>query len=105
MVHPLSHCGGSAIMGMHMLDFSFRIERSFGVKIYNDDFNRLPARRPFDATAGEMHDWVTSICRERGVAVPWSSWNRVKLELANTLSKPLQVIHRDTFIVRDLGFS
>jgi hypothetical protein len=103
--HPLSHCGRPATMGRDLLDFSFRVEKSFGIKTARDDYKRLPARRPFDATAGEMHDWVTSICRDRGVTVPWSSWTRVRIELAKTVGKPPQVVHRETLIVRDLDYS
>jgi hypothetical protein len=91
-------------MGVDFLDFSFRIEKAFGIKITSEDAKRLPSRQPFDATAWEIHEWVTSICRERGVLVPWSSWTRVRIELAKTVSKPPQLIHRDTRIVRDLDF-
>ena len=53
----------------------------------------------------ELHDWVVKLCEARGVRVPHSSWTRVKLELARTVGKRPQIIHRDTLIVRDLGFS
>jgi hypothetical protein len=91
-------------MGLDFLDFSFRIERSFGFKFHRDDYKKLPSRKPFDATAWEMHEWVTSVCRDRGVRVPWSSWTRVKLELAKTVGKPPQAVHRHTLVVKDLDF-
>jgi len=91
-------------MGVDLLDFSFRIEKSFGIKIAPDDYKRLPQRQPFDATAGEMHEWVKSICRDRNVRVPWSSWTRVRIELAKTVCKPPQSIHPNTLIRRDLDF-
>ena len=101
---PLSDFGKPGTMGVDFLDFSFRIDKSFGVKFIRDDYKRLPSRHPFDATAWEMHEWVTSVCRERGVRVPWSSWTRVRIELAKTVGEPPQVVHRDTLVVRDLDF-
>jgi hypothetical protein len=100
-------------MGVDMLDFTFRIEKSFGIKADRDDYRildgwaaeRRPQLKPHDLTAGELHDWVVTLCEARGVSVPRSSWNRVKLELARTVGKPPQIIHRNTLIVRDLGFS
>lgn len=100
-------------MGVDLLDFTFRIERRFGIKTNRDDYRlldewalqRRPESKPHDLTAGELHDWVVKLCEARGVKVPHSSWNGVKLELAKVVGKPPQVIHRETLIVRDLGFS
>jgi hypothetical protein len=90
---------------MDLLDLTFRIERSFGVKIAPGDYDRLPGRVPFEATAGEIHELVVRICIERGVEVPWSSWNKVRKALAEVTGKSPKLIHRDTWIVRDLDFS
>ena len=92
-------------MGVDMLDFSFRIEKSFGIKIVKTDYDRLPKRFAPGITAGDLHDWVVSLCKDRGMAVPWSSWTRVRIELAKTVGKPPQIIHRGTYIVGELGFS
>jgi hypothetical protein len=96
-------------MGIDLLDFTFRIEKRFGIKTNRDDFRTLEpsllSRKPPDMTAGELHDWVVKLCEARGVKVPYSSWNRVKIELAKVVSKSPQIIHRDTLVVRALGFS
>ena len=101
-------------MGIDMLDFTFRIEKRFGIKTNpRDDYRileqwaveRRPHMKPYDLTAGELHDWVVKLCEARGVKVPRSSWNRVRLELAKVVGKPPQIIHRETMVVRDLGFS
>jgi hypothetical protein len=94
-------------VGIDFLDFTFRIEKRFGIKIHTDDPRMLDAawtsRKPPDVTAGELHDWVVKLCESRGVVVPYSSWNGVRLELAKALAKPPQAIHSDTLVVRDLA--
>jgi hypothetical protein len=94
-------------LGIDYLDFTFRIEKRFGIQIQIDEHRMLDSawmsRRPPDVTAGELHGWVVKLCEARGLVVPYSSWNGVRLELAKTLGKPPQVIHRDTLVVRDLG--
>ena len=100
-------------MGIDLLDFTFRIEKRFGIKTNQDDYHileqwgvdRRPNLKPHDLTAGELHDWVVKLCEARGVKVPYSSWNGVKLELAKVVGKRPQIIHRETLVVRDLGFS
>ncbi len=92
-------------MGLDFLDFTLRVEKQFNIKIARGDSLRLPQRRPSDITAGELHDWLVAILRQRGVAVPFSSWNRVRLILADIVGKPPQIIRRATFIVKELGFS
>jgi hypothetical protein len=95
-------------MGIDLLDFSFRIEKRFGIKINREDYRALEpswmSRKPIDLTAGEMHDWVVTLCEARGIQVPHSSWNRVRLELAKVVGKPPQIIRRETLVKRDLGF-
>lgn len=89
-------------MGVDMLDFTFRIEKRFEIKINRDDYRiveewateRRPKSRPHDLTAGELHDWVVKLCEARGIIVPYSSWNRVKVELSKTVGKRPQVVHR-----------
>ena len=92
-------------MGMDFLDFSFRTEKSFGIKITGGDFDELlrHCRIPTDVTAGELHDWLVELCREQGVPVPPSSWHRVKLILAKTVSITPRRISRDTLARKDLG--
>jgi hypothetical protein len=94
---------------MDLLDFIVRIEKRLGFKIDRADVGMLDplwaGRKPPDVTAGELHQWVVKLLEARAVAVPHSSWNAVRLELAKVLCKPPQIIRRDTFLVRDLGFS
>jgi hypothetical protein len=94
---------------MDLLDFIFRIEKRFGFKTDPEDVRMLDPlwtrRKPPDVTAGELHEWVVKLCEARGMVVPRSSWNAVRLELAKVLCKPPQTIRRDTWVVRDLGFS
>ena len=100
-------------LGLDYLDLTFRIEKRFGIKINRDDHRTLeqwaverrPHMKPHDLSAGEVHDWVVKLCEDRGVKVPHSSWNRVKLELARIVGKPPQNIRRETLVVRDLRFS
>jgi hypothetical protein len=94
--------------GVDLLDFSFRIEKGFGIKIDREDFRALEpswmSRNPTDVTAGEMPDWVVSLCEAQGMQVPHSNWDRVRLELAKVVGKPPQIIHRETLVKRELGF-
>jgi hypothetical protein len=100
-------------MGVDLLDFTFRIEKRFGIKVNRDDYHildqwvleRRPDIKPHDLTAGELHDWVVKLCEARDVKVPHSSWNRVKFELAKVVAKSPRNIRRETFVVRDLEFS
>ena len=92
-------------MGLDLLDFTFRVEKSFGMKIHRADYDRLPRRTPFDVTAGEMHDWIVQLCKERGVPVPFSSWNRIRRVLTDVTGKSPKLIHPETFLVRELDFS
>lgn len=90
---------------MDLLDFTFRVERAFGIKVPRDAYDRLPRRTPFDVTAGEVHDWVVRLCAEQGVKVPPSSWNRVKIALVDVTGSPPSLVRRDTWVVRELDFS
>ncbi|HEV2296232.1 MAG TPA: hypothetical protein VGR35_20475 [Tepidisphaeraceae bacterium] len=92
-------------MGLDLLDFTFRIEKAFKIKVPRDAYDRLPTRIPFEATAGEMHDWIAQLCVEQGVAPPPSSWNRVKKVLVDVTGKSPKLIRRETWIVKELGFS
>ena len=90
-------------MGIDALDFQFRIEKSFKMKLAREAWDRLPRRSPPDVTVGELHDMVVRACIETGVRVPPSSWTRVKLELARVLRKSPRLIHPHTLLARDLG--
>jgi hypothetical protein len=89
---------------MELLDFTFRIEKSFKIKVQRGDYAGLPQRKPPSITAGELHDWVVQLCQDRGVAVPWSSWNRVKRVLVDVTGVSPNRIRRQTDVVRELGF-
>jgi hypothetical protein len=96
-------------MGVDLLDFAFRVEKRFGIKIKRQDYRTLEpswmSRRPSDLTVGEMHDWVVKLCQVQGAKVPCSSWNRVRLVLAQVVGKSPRIIRRETLVKRDLGFS
>jgi hypothetical protein len=91
-------------MGMDLIDLTFRLEKSFGIAIDGRDWETLPKRIPFEVTAGEMHDWVVELCGLRGVEIPWSSWNRIRLELSHVVNMPPNQIRRASLLVRALGF-
>lgn len=88
-------------MGMDLLDFTFRIEKAFSINVSRHAYDRLPKRIPFEAT----DDWVAQLCKEQGVELPPSSWNRVKRVLVDVTGKSPKLIRRDTWIVKELGFS
>ncbi len=92
-------------MGLDLLDFSLHIETSFGVKIGQSDYPKLVRSSTTDLTAGELHAWVVRLCNDRGIPVPPSSWNRVKLALARVTNKSPRIIHPNTWIMKELGFS
>ncbi|MBC7783255.1 MAG: hypothetical protein H7144_05395 [Burkholderiales bacterium] len=93
-------------MGLALLDFTFRIEKAFHIRIERRDaWDRLPRRKPIDWTAGELHDWVVQLCVDRDVPVLYSSWHRVQLVLVDVTGKSPMLIHPGTFVVRELGFS
>ena len=75
------------------------------LKVPREAYDRLPKRMPFEATAGEMHEWVVRMCAEQGVALGPSSWNRVKMVLVDVTGTSPKLIRRGSRIVRDLGFS
>jgi hypothetical protein len=97
---------GAINMGIDALDLCFRLEKHFGIRITAKDFEMLHARPDaWDPTAGEVHAWIVKLCATCNVRVPWSSWNRVRLALANVVRKPPQFIKRDTHLIRDSDFS
>jgi hypothetical protein len=90
---------------MDFLDFTIRIEKAFSIKVPRGTFDRLPKRVPFDATAGEVHDVLVELCTHQGVAIPPSSWNRVKKALADVTGTAPDLIRRETWLVKELNFS
>src|SRR5262245_21997430 len=98
-------------MGVDFLDFQFRIERRFGLKIESADWKALgefclkdTKGKWCDITAGDLHHWVITLCQKRGMKVPHSSWNRVKLEIAKVCGISPREIRRDTRVKEELGF-
>ena len=90
-------------MGLDFLDVCFRLERRFNVRLERADFEHLWNRKPFDLTAGELHEILCKQLHDAGRPVPISSWNAVRLELGDTLGmSPLQ-IRRETWMGHDLG--
>jgi hypothetical protein len=96
-------------MGVDFLDFTLHIEKAFSLKSISRDevaglFSSITERKLSDVTAGELHQWVVSILKRRGLSIPFSSWTRIRLALARTVGKQPQSIHKDTLIRRDLDF-
>ena len=82
---------------MDLLDFGFRIEKSFGIKIDQKDVNVLAnGRTKEQITAGDLHSWIVGMCSDQKVRVPHSSWSRVRLELARVVGKSPNLIHSNT---------
>lgn len=100
-------------MGVDWLDLTFRLEKRFDIKITRADFEvldqEISAKRGHlklpDVTAGEIHDWIVALCQSKGVKKPHSSWTRVRIAFGQTTATVPQRIHRETFIVMELGFS
>lgn len=92
-------------MGVDFLDLSMELEKRFGVRIEPDDVLTLWTSHENDCTAGQLHDLVCGKCRELGLIVPRSSWNRVKIALVNSLGVYPSEIKKDTWLKRELGFN
>ena len=116
-------------MGMDALDILFRLEKSFGVKIPRGRVFEVPppptfgfpVKVPgheelretgrtfeghcFDLTAGELHDRLCELMREQGMAIPFSSWHRVKKCLSNALGVSPNRITRESRLITDLDAS
>ena len=82
----LFRCGGSGIWESTFSTSCFVHGEAIRHQDYIEDSRTVEtfwmARKPPDATAGELHDWVVRLCEAKGVKVPHSSWNRVASEFA-----------------------
>ena len=95
-------------MGIDMLDLVFRLESQFHVAIEWEPLDRVAQRfTPPDLTAGDVHYVVCGICRDAGVAVPASSWHRVKLAILHSCHNRVSPtrITPHTRLVAELGFT
>ncbi len=95
-------------MGIDMLDLMFRLEKQFHVPIEWEPLERIAKRfSPNDITAGDVHRVVCDTCRDAGVAVPASSWHRVKLAIIHSCPRPVSPtrITPHTRLYAELGFT
>jgi hypothetical protein len=112
-------------MGLDLLDMTFRLEKSFGVKFpesYLDEvFHRRPELRgrrvsfrlrepllsrgksSFDIQAGQVHEFVCRYLSQKGLPIPRSSWHRVQVCIATALGVSLRRIKPESWLVKDLG--
>ena len=91
-------------MGVDFLDFSFEIEKQFGVRLEPADLIDQWNANGGDCTAGQLHEIVCEKCRDSGVAVPRSSWNRIRVALVRALGVRVKEVKPDAWLRRDLGF-
>jgi hypothetical protein len=90
-------------MGVDWLDITFRLERQFDIKFEPKDFAHIWDSGRRDITAEELFDVVCTRLQTEGRPVPFSAWNRVRLELARALDVPPNEIRRKKWLVSDLG--
>jgi hypothetical protein len=91
-------------MGIDLLDVSFRIDREFGVDPRGDELRRIGlSHDPPDVTAGELHDLLCDLIRADGRMVPVDSWERLRSILSEALARDENVIHRESWLVKELG--
>lgn len=90
-------------MGIDAEDIGYRIDQSFGIRLEVADLQEVCDAHGRDCTAGMLHDIVCAKCEKLGVAIPTSSWTRIRLILAETLCVPVDSIRRDAWLIRDLG--
>ena len=94
--------GYDARMGIDFLDVVHRLERWYGVRLERADLEPLWLRPARNLTAGELHAAVCDKLRAAGRAVPASSWNGVRLELATVLGVSPFAIRPGSWRVADL---
>ncbi len=95
-------------MGIDLLDLVFRLESQFHIAIEWEPLERVTRRfTPNDLTAGDVHRVVCDTCRDAGVAVPASSWHRVKLAILHSCPNRVSPtrITPHTRLFAELGFT
>lgn len=92
-------------MGIDFLDFAFAIERQFGVRLDVADLLDDWRANGNDCTVGRLHEIVCDKCRKSGLPVPRSSWNRIRIALANSLGCKVSQITPGAYWRRELGFN
>jgi hypothetical protein len=102
-------------MGVDHLDFTFCLEKSFGIKLGNTWL--LEAAEPVEQTtlnyesrprtdirAGEIHEFICRELTKTGRPIPPSSWHRVTLCAARVAGKSPWVVKPESWLREDLGF-
>ena len=118
-------------MGIDALDTTFRLEKSFGMKIERTLWGRLPrgkverasfwdcgqfVRRSSNpqwtyeryvpvVTAGDVHEALCASLSEKGVPIPPDSWERVRTVLSDVTGHAVEEITAQSRLFQDLGFS
>jgi hypothetical protein len=92
-------------MGLELLDLSFRVERTFGVK---PDLQRLgddlrAKGPPFDFTVAEFRVFLRSEFSRAGVDFPQDGEQRLDLMIADCLGIDPEQITAGAWMRRDLG--
>jgi hypothetical protein len=95
-------------MGVDFLDLVCRIETEFDITVQHAELDELFLRHdPPDVTAGQLYVFVCSKCREAGIPVPHSTWNRLKLVIwrSGTGGARIGDIRKGSLLRRGLGFA
>ncbi|MCA9068990.1 MAG: hypothetical protein KDA84_08710 [Planctomycetaceae bacterium] len=90
-------------MGVDWLDIQFRLERRFDIKLNRMDLERLWDEERQDLTAGDLLSLVSDTLQTQNRKVSFSAWTRVRLEVAIALGVSPQKIHRESWLIADLG--
>lgn len=91
-------------MGMDFVDFFYRLEKLFGIRLEPEDLFDEWRQNGNDCTAGRLHEIMCEKCRQKALPVPTSSWTRIRLAIARTLACPVKDVKREVWLRRDLGF-
>jgi hypothetical protein len=92
-------------MGMDHLDFTFRLEKTFELKLpFETVFAGYDAKTR-DLTAGQVHENICRYLQSQGRTVPVSSWHRVQVCAAKASSKKIAQVKPQSRLIADLGFS
>lgn len=91
-------------MGVDFLDFNFRLEKQFDIRLTSAIWTEwFPSPRR-DITAGEVHESICKVLIAQGKPIPPSSWHRVKLCVARTAGKSPLLVNPQSLLRADLGF-
>jgi hypothetical protein len=90
------------ILESGLSDTSFALEQQFGVRLDIHELRNEWNANGNDCTAGRLHEMVCDKCRDSGIPVPRSSWNRVRVALVRTLGVAVAEVKKDAWLRKDL---